>query len=277
MAELLQNLTFSDFLSWSLTIFSTVFGVYTWIIGKKRKELSVSCKTNEIIISGGSNIPKLTIQYDGNNIQDLSASKFYIWNSGNDVIYASDVVSNRPICIHNTGSASILNAEIVRANEESNDFAIEHTTDQEVRVSFDYVDHGEGFVLQILHSGSSQDLELDCKIKGGKEIRERSSVKRKKKEARIDYWIDVLFAALPSFLGFSLSLLSLGICLYFQDKIPDGMGTPIAFVSMFVPFVIGMLFGNKIGEYVNKKFHRTIPPTLKNESKRKDTMETDYA
>lgn len=143
-----------------LTIFSTVFAIYTWVAGKKRKQLSISCRTNEIIIEGKSNIDKLQIRYDGQDIADLSCTKFYIWNSGNTVLNTSDIVSSRPICIKNTGSAVILNAEIVRVSDETNSFVIKSANEQSVEISFDYVDHGEGFVMQILHSGDSKDLEI---------------------------------------------------------------------------------------------------------------------
>ena len=277
MTELLKTLSFGEILSWSLTIFSTVFGIYTWVIGKSRKELSVSCETNEIIIAGKRNIEKLSIQYDGCPIQDLSSSRFYIWNSGNSVINKSDVVSDRPICVHNTGKASILNAQIVRVNENSNAFLIEQTTDKEVKISFDYVDHGEGFVLQILHSGSSKDLELDCKIKGGKEIRERSGVRRKKKEFWADRFVDVLFAYLPALLGYASVFLAMGILIHYHEQIADNIETPTVLVSCIASVLIGATIGNKIGSYVNSKFHRTIPKTLKDVKDEKETTEKNYA
>lgn len=81
------------------TLFSVVFAIFVWTSGKSRKQLSVSCKTDKIIVSGKNAINKLMIQYDGRSIMNLSSSRFYIWNSGNAVIYASDIVESRPLSI----------------------------------------------------------------------------------------------------------------------------------------------------------------------------------
>lgn len=247
-----------------LTIFSTVFAIYTWIAGKKRKQLSISCRTNEIIIAGKSNIDKLQIRYDGQDIADLSYTKFYIWNSGNTVLNTSDIVSSRPICIKNTGSAEILSAEIVRVSDETNSFTIKSATEQSVEVSFDYVDHGDGFVMQILHSGDSKDLEVDCKIKGGKGIRERSSMNRKQREARIDILWDTLGALTPSLLGYPLFLVScnLGAHVVNNVNINAWIRIPSAVLIVVGLPVLGFFAGTRIAEGINKKYHRSIPRTL---------------
>ena len=55
----------SALMALTTNIFSILFAIYTWIAGKKYKRFSVSCKTNEIIISGKTQIEKLNIKYDG--------------------------------------------------------------------------------------------------------------------------------------------------------------------------------------------------------------------
>lgn len=93
-----------------LTVVSFVFAIYTWFAGKKRKELSVSCKSDIIVKSGKCPIHKLKLSFDGRAIHDLTSSKFYIWNSGNDIINAADIVESRPISIINMDSTLILDA-----------------------------------------------------------------------------------------------------------------------------------------------------------------------
>ena len=156
-----------------IAIFSALFAIYTWIAGKKKKQFSLVCKTNEVIASGKSKIDKLFIQYDGETIENLSITKFYIWNSGNEVINKSDIVNSRPLSIIGSEPASILDAQIIKANEETNAFSIVDIKKQRVAFDFDYVDQGDGFVVQILHTGQAIDLDLDCKIKGGKETNQK--------------------------------------------------------------------------------------------------------
>jgi len=247
-----------------LAIFSTLFAIYTWIAGKKYKRFSVSCKTNEIIISGKTQIEKLNIKYDGYDIPDLSSSKFYIWNSGNTVIYPTDIVISRPLCIKNSGNLKILDAQIIRNSEEANNFSITKTGDSFVELSFDYVDHGEGVVLQILHTGLSNDLELDCKIIGGKEIFDCSPFKRKKEEPKSQVAIDTFCAMLPAILGFGSFFLSLKLVEVVHkvlETVP-WIGVPVSLLIMIFAFAVGIFVGIKIPKSINKRLHRTIPSSL---------------
>lgn len=246
-----------------LTVFSTFFGVFSWMIGKKRKQFSVSCRTNEIIIAGKTQIEKLNIQYDGETIDNLSASKFYIWNSGNTVINTSDIVDSRPLCIKNTGSSTILDARILKISEETNRFTISRATKGMVELTFDYVDSGEGLVLQILHDGVSQDLELDCKIKGGKPIRDCSIIKRKNLN-KTDSIMGYINGILPIVLGIMIALSFYKLAVFVQSLtkgFPFWSGI-LTLVIIVIGFVAGLYLGIKIPEKISRRLHREIPKKL---------------
>ena len=63
-----------------ISVVSAVFGVWTWIAGKQRKEISIQCKSDVLIKAGKQQIKDLEILYNGKQIADLSSTKFYIWN-----------------------------------------------------------------------------------------------------------------------------------------------------------------------------------------------------
>lgn len=154
---------------------SFIFAIYTWCRGKTKKELSFFKNRYQIVESGRSSIPKFQIFFSGKEINDLTITKFAIWNSGNDVIRREDMVSDNPLCIKCKDDAKILDAKIIAKNEDTNRFSVHRVTTTEVEIDFEYVDKREGIVLQIMHSGDSSDLFLDYKIKGGKKITARSS------------------------------------------------------------------------------------------------------
>lgn len=255
-------------ISWAalslLAIFSTLFSIYTWIVGNKFKQFSVSCKTNEIITCGQAKINKLNIKYDGCDISDLSSSKFYIWNSGNVVIKYADIVTSRPLCIKNTGNAQILDVQIVCQSDESNNFSVAVVKDGLVQIAFDYIDHGEGVVLQILHTGLANDLELDCKIIGGKEVIDRSVIKRKKEEPRSQVLVDTLCAALPAILSFGSLFVSANLADMVQAMLDVAawIEALISNLIIIAAWIIGLFIGIKIPKGINKRFHRTIPASL---------------
>ena len=247
-----------------IAVFSALFAIYTWIAGKKKKQFSLVCKTNEVIASGKSKIEKLFIQYNGEEIENLSISKFFIWNSGNEVINKSDIVSSRPLSIICSEPASILDAQIIKTNENTNAFSIAGIRKQRVDFDFDYVDQGDGFVVQILHTGQAVDLDLDCKIKGGKEIRDISSIKRKKTEPKNERAASFFIGIQPSiwgliFLGASILLT---ICISHNEDISKTLRNILVLLLILGGAVPGFLIGKLIQKTINSKFHRTVPHSL---------------
>lgn len=59
--------------AWALlslcTIISLVFAIYTWIVGRKIKEISIDSSINEIIKQGKNPISKLDIKFEGNKFK----------------------------------------------------------------------------------------------------------------------------------------------------------------------------------------------------------------
>lgn len=105
------------------TVVSLFFAIYTWIKGKKTKEISIDNYTNEIVKMGKSPINKLEMKFDGKAIQELSSTIYFLWNSGSDVINASDMVGKNPIKII-CEDEQFLDVKILKQSDESNSFQI---------------------------------------------------------------------------------------------------------------------------------------------------------
>lgn len=178
---MLDNLKDSFF--WSAILdFATLIGIpsfflaiYSLIKGKRKKEFSVSKDGYWIVKKGKKKIEKMNILFDGKEIDDLTITKFVIWNSGNEEIRREDIVSVKPLLIKNIGKSIILDASIVVESDPTNLFAIKEIEPEKVIFDFENANKSDGIVVQILHTGSSDDLICDCKIKGGEEIREHKT------------------------------------------------------------------------------------------------------
>lgn len=161
------------------TVGSLIFAIYTWFVGKKVKEISVDYSSNHIVKTGKSPIPKLEMKYNGKGIDNLSSTFFYIWNSGNEVVNDEDLVKVCPLKIK-CDSEQILDAQIIKQSDDSNGFFIKKIAPEEVELQFEYIDCGEGVSIQVLHAGAEDKFSLDCKIKGGRKIKD--CVKNRKKQ-----------------------------------------------------------------------------------------------
>ena len=158
-----------------LTIPSLIFAIYTWIKGKQKKEFSVSKDGYCIVRKGKKKIEKVSVLFDGKEIDDLSVTKFVVWNSGNVDIRCDDIVSDRPLAIRNIGNATILDATIIVETDSSNKFSVINVDSETVMISFEYANKSDGIVVQVIHTGDWEDLIVDYKIKGGEPVKNYDS------------------------------------------------------------------------------------------------------
>ena len=147
------------------------WGFYSHFFSNKKQRISTVFSSFEIIKQGKETIPKLSLSFGGKEINDLTITKFAIWNSGNKIIHGADIVSTQKLRVFSEDSAEILDAQIVTESDESNCFSLCGVFSNQVCIDFDYVDSHDGIVLQVIHTGSANSLKVDCKIKGGKPIK----------------------------------------------------------------------------------------------------------
>lgn len=252
------------------TLFSAVFAVYAWRKGKKLKRISYSCSSNVLVLNGTSRIKKVQVLYDGQEVQDLSVSHFFIWNSGNEVINPSDIVSSMPLCIKNTGKATILEAAIVRKNEPANVFSIAKQDENQIAINFEYTAPNEGCLVQILHSGSSRDIECNCKIKGGLPVLDASSSDRNKGNAKEKTRLNTIREFLPLVNMLLLGLLSYGVLAFLKEKgmLPEPIPLWITVPSAIVLVIFVLFASNSIVKRIESRYGISIPKSLLIETKK---------
>ena len=244
------------------TVGSMGFAIYTWIIGRKTKEISIDYHTNEIIKTENTPIPKLRMTFDGKEIKDLSSTIFYIWNSGSDVINIDDIVKTKQLEIVSEGE-NILDAQIIRKSEESNKVIIEQCTSTKVRFNFEYLDSNEGITVQVLHMGNNDDLSVECKIKAGKKI--RNCVQLRNCKGIRGVWREIEDGVLPVIIMIIASIISGLIINLFN--LSNEIKIWGLFLGTLVIGVIIVFLYFIILRKINKTFNRVIPNSLKDTKK----------
>jgi hypothetical protein len=81
------------------------------------------------------------------------------------------MADGRNVKIHSSDDMEILDAHILISSDESNKVESQVLNGKEVNIDFSYLSEREGFVIQIVHSKSSEALSVDYKIKGGKPLK----------------------------------------------------------------------------------------------------------
>lgn len=153
------------------TIISVVLAIVFYLKAKERKVLTYCLRSSSLIRGKKRKLEKLSITYAGNQIDNLSVSRFTIWNSGNKTLNKDDIVATKEVTITALEENKILDAELIACSEGTNNFSVKIIDEHTVKVLFDYVDKKEGAVVQILHTGTNDTLRIDYKIKGGMPIK----------------------------------------------------------------------------------------------------------
>ena len=251
------------------TIVALIFAVYTWIVGKKKMELSCFYNTLWVVKAGKSVIPKLSLSYEGQAIDDLTVTKYVIWNSGNEVLNRSDIVRVCPLQIVSDGNAQILDAQIIVQSDVTNAFKILEKKDKCVKLEFDYANVGDGIILQILHTGDIADINVECKIKGGNKLRNLNhNIKKKNRNYNINkrlliilMGVDVLMVCVMS-VFFVLGRVGIIAKETLQEIIFfDGVINDTFFIMMLLILVGVVLI--KYVRLVKKVFYIGIPAKLR--------------
>lgn len=174
MIDVLEELMHNPYV-WAVLaligITSLVYEIICQQKNKEKKEFSYWQRSLSLIAKKNAIIKKLSVSYDGRIIEDLSVTKYIIWNSGNKTINSGDMVDSKELTIFAFGDHIILDTSLIVQSEPTNRFSINLINKQTVKITFDYVEKNDGIVIQIIHTGNIDDLRIDCKIKGGYPIK----------------------------------------------------------------------------------------------------------
>ena len=161
MAEWFANnweklLNVAGFVLGLLGIVGLVVGFKSW----KRKRLSYLSRSNNLFSGLESKYPDVEVSFRGygDTLKSLTVTKLAIWNSGNDTIRKQDIVKDAPLAIQASPGNIILSVKITDLASPLN--KIECTLNKErtrAIVSLDYLDPKQGAVVQVFHSGTSNN------------------------------------------------------------------------------------------------------------------------
>jgi hypothetical protein len=123
------------------------------------------------------NVPDLHITYKGSSVPTLSVTKLVFWNAGSETINAGDVPNNSPFSISIAGDGRVLNFNLDFVKKNGNGVALSvDETHKKVTAEFDYFDKNDGFVVELLHTGESDDdVKIEAIFKGAHDLVHRSA------------------------------------------------------------------------------------------------------
>jgi hypothetical protein len=152
-----------------------VIGTIITIVGFiKRREKKPSWDIHNVLLikSYKNKYSNLKISYKDNEVETLSVSNIVIWNAGSEPITKTDIETKNHLRIIPKGNVSILESNIIQEKNTSNCLGIDFNTGKnQIEIYFDYLNKGDGGVIQIFHTGTNnKDLDVVGDLVGAKII-----------------------------------------------------------------------------------------------------------
>jgi len=155
----------------ALTI-GSVIGIIGIIIAWLSYERKVPCWWLEghVLVEGGlSEYGELELFFGESSENDhvkvdrVTVTDIFLWNAGRKTIDGTDIARGDPLRVEMVTDDEMLKAGIVHASRDVIKPAIVEFSPKTTKVSFDFLDKGDGVVVRILHTGRAP---ADCQVIG---------------------------------------------------------------------------------------------------------------
>lgn len=195
--ELVENLKNSNFV-WLILSFCSFIGLPLSIYLHHRsikKTINAVLSSNELIVNKQPNFSKINILYDNRDVDGLTVTKLTFWNKTASPIRKSDIIDAAPLSILSK-NGEILDVSVLNGENTPNKIGASLINDTTVHITFDYLNRKEGGIIQIIHTGNHNAIDITRQIIGG-EI-------KVKKVSDLSYRRSILASIIFALLIFSL-------------------------------------------------------------------------
>jgi hypothetical protein len=233
----------------------TLIGIVGIVIGvilaysfKPRSRLAA--QTNTLGLLGPNAVLPTEIEFlfRGAKVSNVAMSRIAIWNIGNTTIKGDQMVSSDPLRIVTSKGSSILEVTIRHCTRQVNGVScvLREGTTNDVECRFDYLDPGDGALIQLIHTGSDDVTVLGTLRGVPKGVLISSVPKKKPEKPEIRGQVTPLAARLIALVVFCFSIVIFIVAATGDVKPPSDLPFVVLFgIAVFV-LAIGLFFGSRV-------------------------------
>ena len=246
------NFLSNPLVAFFLTLLSVIIAIILYYHSPP-KVIKCLISSNQLIDNTQSQFSSLNILYGGKQAEKLIVSEVTFWNSSFSTIKKEDLIKKSPFSV-TVNDGEILELSVLGGKDTPNQIGVDSIDDCSAKIYFDYLDHKEGGIIQIVHTGN-QEINISKELMGGKIVKDTpKSIKT------------ILFSSiLGAIYGILIPLLILLYSSYYDFKIESRdfvFITLLPFCMSFSIFILSFI----VSSYYYKKY---IPKNCKKEKIRK--------
>lgn len=144
-----------EWLSLLIALISIFLAYFFYRKSRSEAKLYYQYRTLRLIERSEKILPdEVRISFKGLEVPRLSSSHIIFWNAGRGTIRQNDIVQSDPVRIVFSDGTHVLRLRVVSSTRATIAFAVKINPEQanEVLCTFDYLDGGDGAVVEILHT-----------------------------------------------------------------------------------------------------------------------------
>jgi hypothetical protein len=135
----------------------TIIGIVLAFAFAPRPRLAAQVNTLELVGPNAVLPHEIEFFFQGKKVPQVTLSKIAVWNIGNKTIQGHQIVNSDPVRIV-ISEGSVLETVILHRTRAVNDFAcvLRSGSDNQIECRFDYLDVGDGALIQVIHTGNDK-------------------------------------------------------------------------------------------------------------------------
>lgn len=190
---------------------------------RKSPSIRTAIDFDRIVTPGDWGVSDVHLAVAGGQYQQVSRTLMAIWHDGGDTLRGTDVLLADPLRIDPAAGHEILLARVITISRSQ----IAASIDRSGRINFDFMDRGDGFVLEVLHTGK-RPVTFAGTIPGARVKRQReATLDASVRERMRSSWLRTAFNLRDRrqslwllILAFALLSFTLGVFLLLQHQAP---------------------------------------------------------
>lgn len=147
-----------------LTLFFGILAIILYFRSPP-KVIKCSISSQKLITNKQSKFSKLNILYDGEQVERITSTEIVFLNSSFSTIRKDDLIELAPFSVE-IGNGEILDLSVIMGENTPNQISVNKLKRNSARISFHYLNHNEGGVIQIVHTGDEKSVYVSKKNHG---------------------------------------------------------------------------------------------------------------
>ena len=140
--------------------------IFFYLKGKKEQKPTFSIRSFNLVKEFSKKITSIELLHFGEKVENLTITKVAFWNDGDKPIRKDDIAAADPLKIVVDNKYEIFEADILDGTTNAaTQFELVKKDNKSRLITFDFLSHNEGAIIQIAHSGlSSKDVTVIGRI-----------------------------------------------------------------------------------------------------------------